>query len=235
LDIGNTVGPTVTIDQAAGQADPTNGSSITFGVVFAAPVTGFDGSDIIFTGSTVGGTFSASVTGSGSAYTVTVTGMVGQGTVVASVPAGAATDAFGKPSLASTSTDHQVTYDGLAPTVTINQGSGQLDPTNAGPITFDVTFSEPVTGFDPSDIDCTRSTVGGTRSAAGAPTGLGTYTVTVTGMAGSGTVVVSIPAASVTDSAGNSNSASTSTDNAVTFDAVPPTVTINQGPGQADP
>src|SRR5262245_21536278 len=120
LDIGNTVGPTVTIDQAAGQADPTSGSAITFSAVFAAPVTGFDGSDISFTGSTVGGILSASVTGSGSAYTVTVTGMVGQGTVVASVPAGAATDAFGNPSLASTSTDNRVTFDGIVPAVTIN-------------------------------------------------------------------------------------------------------------------
>src|SRR5262245_14868048 len=233
--IAATGGPAVTIDQAAGQADPASGSSISFDVVFAAPVTGFTGSDIDFTGSTVGGTLSASVNGSGSTYTVTVTGMTGQGTVIASVPAGAATDAFGNPSLVSTSTDNQVTYDGIAPTVIINQAAGQEDPTNAGPITFDVSFSEPVTGFDPSDIDFTGSTVAGGLSAAIAPTGLSTYTVTVTGMVGSGAVVAPIPAGVVTDSAGNPNSASTGTDNVVTFDGVPPTVTINQAAGQDDP
>src|SRR2546429_3743467 len=38
-----------------------------------------------------------------------------------------------------------------------------------------------------------------------------------------------------TDAAGNGNPASTSTDNTVTFDPTPPTVTINQAAGQADP
>ena len=37
------------------------------------------------------------------------------------------------------------------------------------------------------------------------------------------------------DAAGNANTASTSTDNTVTFDATAPTVTINQAAGQADP
>ena len=32
--------PTVTINQAVGQADPTNGSPINFTVVFSEPVTG---------------------------------------------------------------------------------------------------------------------------------------------------------------------------------------------------
>ena len=35
--------PTVTINQAAGQADPTNASPINFTVVFSEPVTGFTG------------------------------------------------------------------------------------------------------------------------------------------------------------------------------------------------
>ena len=47
--------PTVTINQAAGQADPTSTSPIQFAVVFSEPVTGFAGSDISFAGSTVGG------------------------------------------------------------------------------------------------------------------------------------------------------------------------------------
>ena len=34
--------PTVTINQAAGQADPTNASPINFTVVFSEAVTGFD-------------------------------------------------------------------------------------------------------------------------------------------------------------------------------------------------
>src|SRR5262249_27204320 len=73
--------PTVTINQAAGQADPTNSSPISFTVHFSEAVTGFDASDVSFTGSTVGGTLQAAVSGSGQDYTVTVTGMSGTGLV----------------------------------------------------------------------------------------------------------------------------------------------------------
>src|SRR5262249_26478329 len=83
--------------------------AIAFTVHFTEPVTGFTGSDVSFAGSTVGGTLVANVSGSGADYTVTVTGMVGEGLLVASVPAGAATDSAGNPNAASTSTDNQVT------------------------------------------------------------------------------------------------------------------------------
>src|SRR5205809_1071760 len=46
------------------------------------------------------------------------------------------------------------------------------------------------------------------------------------------TVLATIPAGGATDAAGNGNTASTSTDNTVTFDP-PPTVTINQEVGRA--
>ena len=81
ITVGIAGAPTVTIDQAAGQADPTGASPIQFAVAFSAPVTGFDASDVSFAGSTVGGTLAASATGSGASYTVSVTGMVGNGIV----------------------------------------------------------------------------------------------------------------------------------------------------------
>ena len=87
--------PTVTINQAAGQADPTSTSPINFTVTFSETVTGFTASDISFAGSTVGGTLTAVVTGTGATYNVAVSGMSGAGNVVVSVPAGAATDAAG--------------------------------------------------------------------------------------------------------------------------------------------
>ena len=54
-------------------------------------------------------------------------------------------------------------------------------------------------------------------------------------MTTSGTVIATIAAGVATDAAGNANAASTSTDNTVTWDIVPPTVTINQAAAQADP
>ena len=54
-------------------------------------------------------------------------------------------------------------------------------------------------------------------------------------MTGNGTVIASVAAGVAHDAAGNANTASTSTDNSVTYDATAPTVTINQAAGQADP
>ena len=42
--------PTVIINQAAAQADPTNTSPINFTVVFSEPVTGFTGADVALSG-----------------------------------------------------------------------------------------------------------------------------------------------------------------------------------------
>ena len=186
----DTTGPSVTINQAAGQADPTSTSPINFTVAFSETVTGFTASDISFANSTVGGTLSAAVTGTGATYNVAVSGMSGVGSVVVSVPAGAATDAAGNASLASTSTDNTVAFGTVdhAPTVTINQAAGQADPTSTSPINFTVAFSETVTGFTASDISFANSTVGGTLSAAVTGTGA-TYNVAVSGMSGAGNVV----------------------------------------------
>src|SRR5262249_54748717 len=116
---------------------------------------------------------------------------------------------------------------GAVPTVTINQGMSQPDPTNAAPIVFTVTFSESVSGLLASDVSLTGSTVGGvlTRTLSGSGAN---YTLAVAGMSGVGTVVASIPAGVATGASG-ANAASTSTDNTVTYDPVKPTVTINQG------
>src|SRR5439155_17864315 len=130
-----TVTPTVTMNQAAGQADPTSSSPIQFTVVFSTPVTGFTASDVSFAGSTVGGTLVAGVSGSGATYTVSVTGMSGNGTVVASIPAGAAVDFNNTPSAASTSTDNTVTFVTHTPTATINQAATPAEPTTSRPNT----------------------------------------------------------------------------------------------------
>ena len=226
--------PTVTINQGASQADPTGATPIVFDVRFSEPVTGFSNSDVSFTGSTAGGTLTAAVTGSGEQYTVSVSGMTTSGTVIASIPSGAAADADNNATGASTSTDNTVTFNSPPPTVTINSAVGQPDPTSGGPISFAVTFSKPVTGFTASDVSFTGSTAGGTLAAAVSGSGA-TYTVAVSGMTTNGTVVASIPAAAAVDVGNQPNAASTSTDNSVQFTAGSPTVTINQAAGQTDP
>ena len=82
----------MTINQAAGQADPTSTSPVVFSVVFSANVTGFTATDVNLSSSTAGGTLTAIVTQGADAahYTVSVSGMTSSGSVIASIPAGAA-------------------------------------------------------------------------------------------------------------------------------------------------
>jgi len=232
--------PEVTIEQGATQLDPTNATSVTFDIVFdaAVDVLTFDGADIDLSASTVGGTLSSVITTSSlnpfaSQFTLTVTGMSGEGLVIPVVTAGGATDASGEVNLGSTSIDNEVTFDNLAPSVTINQGALQNDPTNVPSIVFDILFSEDVVGFGSGNIDFTGTTASVFGSVV-IQNGPGDYTLTVFLNPGEGDVVVSIQAGEVTDVIGNLNVASTFTDNTVHFDDVAPTVTVNQASTQTD-
>jgi CSLREA domain-containing protein len=130
----------------------------------------------------------------------------------------------------STSAGEPHTVDNTPPAVTINQAAGQADPTTSSPINFEVVFSEAVSGFDSSDV-----VLSGTAGATSAvvteitPNNGTTYDVAVSGMSTSGTVIASIPANAVIDAAGNSNTASTSTDNTVTFVFTSPTTLLYNG------
>jgi hypothetical protein len=226
----DTTEPTVTINQATTQADPTNASPINFTVAFSEAVTGFATGDVTLGGSA--GATTAVVTGGPATYNVAVSGMTSVGTVIATVGAGVATDSSGNPNLASTSSDNTVTYDNAVPTVTINQAATQADPTNASPINFTVAFSEAVTGFVTGDVTLGGSAGATTAVVTGGPQ---TYNVAVSGMTSAGTVIATVGAGVATDAAGNTNVASSSSDNTVTYDNIVPTVTINQAATQADP
>ncbi|MFI5381786.1 MAG: hypothetical protein ACHRHE_21015, partial [Tepidisphaerales bacterium] len=224
----DTVAPTVTIDQATWQIDPTNAPAIHYTVVFSKPVGGFVGTDVLLSG-TAGAT-TAVVTGMGTTYDVAVSGMIRNGTVIANIPAFAAIDAAGNTSLASTSTDNTVTYDTVAPTVTINQMAGQADPTAVPPVNFTIVFSKPVTDFTADKL-----VLGGTAGASHAVlTGSGTtYNLALSGMQRPGTVIPSIPAWVTHDAAGNGNAPSTSTHNIVHWTDPSPTVTVRPATSQA--
>jgi ELWxxDGT repeat protein len=105
----------------------------------------------------------------------------------------------------------------VVPEVTIEQAASQTDPASTDPVLFDVTFSEPVTGFDGSDVDLSAGTVSGNLSASVTQLTPTTYTVAVTGMSGAGNVVASIPAGIAVDSHGRGNDESTSVDSTVMY------------------
>src|SRR3989441_7247254 len=178
----DTTPPSVNINQAATQADPTSSAPINFTVVFSEPVSGFANSGVTITG-TAGGAKTVTVSGSGSSYTAAVSGMTTSGTVVATIAAGVATDAAGNGNTASTSTDNTVTFnapDTTPPSVTINQAATQADPTSSAPINFTVVFSEPVSGFANSDVTIT-GTAGGAKTVTVSGSG-SSYTAAVSGM-----------------------------------------------------
>ena len=104
----DTTSPTVTIEQADGQTDPTSASSVNFDVTFSESVSDFATGDVTLSGSA--GATAAEVSGSGTAYNVEVSGMTTSGTVIADVAAAVAHDAAGNPNLASTSSDNSITF-----------------------------------------------------------------------------------------------------------------------------
>ncbi len=130
IGLNDTVAPTVTVNQAAGQIDPAptpNASyPVQFAVQFSEPVTGFTIDDLSWAGSTATGITANVLANSSTSYTLRVTAS-GTGTLVPSVPAGAAVDGARNFNTASTGADNSVTVAGAAPsaiTVTAPLASG---------------------------------------------------------------------------------------------------------------
>jgi hypothetical protein len=112
--------------------------------------------------------------------------MTGAGTVVVTIPAGAAQDLATNPNAASTSTDNSVDFDPVVPVVT---GIVRADPspTSAASVQFTVTFSKNVFNVDAGDFATTSSGVIGANVTG--VTGSGTtWTVTVSTGTGDGTL-----------------------------------------------
>jgi hypothetical protein len=121
------------------------------------------------------------------------------------------------------SNDVTVSSDVTPPSVTVEQKSGQADPTNMLPMLWTVTFSEPVAGFTNTDLTRGGTSTGGTIAV----TGIGaTYEIALSGSPTDGSTTFAIEAHKVHDLAGNDNLASTSIDNSITYDTTAPSVTL---------
>ncbi len=182
--------PSVTVNQAAGQADPTNDTSVDFTVTFSEPVTGFAPNDLTIGGS-AGGTKTGTITGAGPTYTVSVAGMTTNGTVTLSVGANRVDDAAGNGNDASTSTDNVITWDGIPPAV-VSIDRASADPTLAASVAWTVIFSKAVTGVNAADFTLTANGLGGTPAITGVTGSATTYTVTASTGSGSGSLTLSL-------------------------------------------
>ena len=137
------------------------------------------------------------VSGSGTTYNVAVSGMTGNGTVIASLAAGVAQTGTGNLNTASTSTDNTVTFTGFNQSPTDIQWNG-VTPANSTLPSAGATIAN-LSTVDPDSVSWTYSLEAGSSanfavSATGAVTRTGsamainqTYTVIVKSDDGGGT------------------------------------------------
>lgn len=192
--ITDVISPTVTLEQANEQTDPTSSTTVRFTATFSEPVTGFDASDIDLSESTTSGSLTATVTETGTmdgtTYEIAVTGMTGNGEVVATVTANAATDAAGNSNRASNSIDNTITFNNTVPTIdSITRANP--NPTSAATVSYTIQFSEAVTGVDATDFELVTSGISAAKITQVTGTD-DTYTVEVETGTGNGTIQLNL-------------------------------------------
>ncbi|RKG55806.1 BapA prefix-like domain-containing protein [Acinetobacter cumulans] len=183
-------------------------------ISFSEPVKGFDASDVKVTGGTLQGlTLQADGTWTGHVVANGNTGA--SANVDLTIPAGSYTDLANNPGTAATQSQSVPSIDTTAPTPTIT-----LTP--AGEVT--ISFSEPVKGFDATDV---KVTGGKLVSLTEQPDGTWTGQVAANGATGApGNVVVSIGAGSYTDVANNPGNGGFAIENVPSIDTTAPTSTV---------
>jgi beta-lactamase superfamily II metal-dependent hydrolase len=183
----------------------TNAAMVQFAVTFSEPVTGVDAADFTLATMGLSGVSILNVGGSMASYTVTVGTGSGDGPIRIDVLGMSATisDVVGNPLTADFTTGDVITIDRTPPAV-LSDVRANTNPTGAASVGFTVTFTEPVTGVDPTDFALTTTGVTGTSIIGVAGMGT-TYTVTVnTGSGVSGTIRLDVNAgASIADPVGN--------------------------------
>lgn len=161
--------------------------------------------------------------GTTAAPTVQVTGVSGNGSYTISIASGVAADSAGNTSLAA-GPSAAINVDNTAPSVTVLSGPS-VSAANTGPVTYSVTFNEPVTGFNSAgdiDVQATGTAAPGLVEVAGS--GAGAYTVTLSNINGNGSLKIAVKAGAASDAAGNANTVSAAS-TAFDVDNTLPTVT----------
>ncbi len=125
----DSIRPDITVEQAAGQRDPTRQSPVLFSIKTSEPVTGLRRSDLLIGGSAGADRAHSTLDQVGPRrYVASIGGMARTGNVRLGVVGDAARDAAGNTSRHSTSVDNTVRWiRNAAPTLVIHRG-GCLDP-----------------------------------------------------------------------------------------------------------
>ena len=210
--------PTVTISDVP---SGTQTSNFTVTITFSEAVDGFTTRGIKLDPHTLASPAWLSGSDGDTTFTLRVNPQAGQsGTLTIGVPADVVTATTGgEGNKAATSVT--VTVDNQRPTVAIS-GVPTTEQNSAFDLT--ITFSEDVTGFATGDLTVTGEAAATAVAAVG--TSKSKYTATITPNANKeGDVTVKVKADTVTDTVGNSNTASAATGN-IRIDTIRPTPTI---------
>ena len=150
--------PVVSVAQAAAQADParTNPLAFTVSANEALLLASVTAGDFVVTNGTIG---AIDCSAAGCAITVVATGS-GAVSIAPSADFSVA-DPAGNVTVVAGGEDRTITYvDAVAPTLTLAQAAGQLDPTAGSTIRFTLTADEPIdpATFTLEDLDVTNGT-----------------------------------------------------------------------------
>ena len=175
----------------------------------------------------------ASIACAGGACAITVTASAQGAVTIAPSGSFSVTDPAGNAQSSVTTGDLSVTYDTTAPTVTLEQGSLQADPTSGSLIAFRVTATEDLSTGSVTSGDVTITN--GTFSSIEVVTARWVR-IWVTASAQGAVTIAPSAAFSVSDVAGNATSSTVAgSDRSVTYDTIAPTLTLAQAAGQVDP
>ena len=230
----DTVAPTVSSSVRV-DATPTNAASVQFTVTLSEDVTGFANSNFSLTTTGVVGASVASVSGSGTVYTVTVNTGTGSGTIRLNVAnSTGVTDSAGN-------TIGNVAYTG-GQTYTIDKDGPDVvsitrlgtNPTNNATVTYLVLFNQTVSSLTTSNFGLTTTGLSGSSVASVSADSGFLFTVTVNTGSGAGTLRLDLAnSTGLGDDAGNPVANAPFTTGAVyNVDRVAPTVTVS---GPASP
>ncbi len=210
------VQPAVGISFPEGQLANTNAAAISFQVTSSDAIYFPDASLIAVTGGTITSALPTAIGSASSTFTVVVTAS-GPGTVTLSLPAGAASDASGVPSLASNSLSAVFDNTPILATITPSGTS-----TNSNHIQFTLTFSKAL--FGPPTVTSSGGIAPAVITGSASPS---LYFATITAAGGGSPatpVTVSLATTGAVDAEGNNLASAVSA--TVTYDTVAPTLVI---------
>jgi hypothetical protein len=184
----------------------TNASSVTYAVVLNEPVTGVNTTDFeVVTDGSVPDTVPLAVLGSGASYTVSISGIHGNGDLGLDLINNVSIQSGGVPLSGGFLGQSYFILQSFPSVMSINLGTPGTPITNASTVSFIVTFSEPVTGVTASDFQLVATGTVGTALTQVTPAGpAAVYTVSVSGVTGAGTLGLNlVDNGSIHDLAGN--------------------------------